>query len=419
MKLKSLILGSVAAAGLSTAPLAAGIETVLTSLDVCDSLGLSGLTISSADNCLQITGGVEYEFIIGDFNGEWAVPGVFTIPDDDADGIATHTTDWNSNVDAWLQFVGTADSSWGPASATIRFEYERFANWDNEHLEDSGDSLGIDRAFVSIGDTTVLMAGLKDSVANFDNDEALGWLGLFNDGVETVLVDGDIATGGDVIQVTSDLGNGVTIAGGLENLQGTGTAVGVLAYEGNGISANITVLGDNLFVDAASNWGIMAGFTGEFDVLTVVGAFAADSDNDWDALLSASASLDMFTLAVAGQIGSIATVDNVGFGVNASAEVSTGVTINAGFRWFDPDTATANDEGWQAAAQLVAAVTETVTITGEVGIYSDAAVAVTSVGYGSAELAWAPGGGFDSSLQGEYFSNGAYRLTFNASKDFE
>ena len=49
MKLKSLILGSVAAAGLSTAGFAADLG-VLTSLDVCDELGLSGLTFSSDTN---------------------------------------------------------------------------------------------------------------------------------------------------------------------------------------------------------------------------------------------------------------------------------------------------------------------------------------------------------------------------------
>ena len=46
MKIRSLVLGSVAAAGLSTAGFAADLG-VLTSLDVCDNLGLSGLTISS------------------------------------------------------------------------------------------------------------------------------------------------------------------------------------------------------------------------------------------------------------------------------------------------------------------------------------------------------------------------------------
>lgn len=76
MKLKSLILGSVAAAGLSTAGFAADLG-VLTSLDVCDALGLSGLTISSDTNCLQLSGGVTYEFQWGDFNQEVAVAGTF------------------------------------------------------------------------------------------------------------------------------------------------------------------------------------------------------------------------------------------------------------------------------------------------------------------------------------------------------
>jgi len=59
MKIRSLVLGSVAAAGLSTAGYAADLG-VLTSLDVCDALGLSGLTISSDTNCLQISGSVDY-----------------------------------------------------------------------------------------------------------------------------------------------------------------------------------------------------------------------------------------------------------------------------------------------------------------------------------------------------------------------
>ena len=72
MKLKSLILGSVAAAGLSTAGFAADLG-VLTSLDVCDTLGLSGLTISSDTNCLQISGGINYEFNWGDYRDVYVV----------------------------------------------------------------------------------------------------------------------------------------------------------------------------------------------------------------------------------------------------------------------------------------------------------------------------------------------------------
>ena len=70
MKIRSLLLGSIAAAGLATGAQAADLaKGVMTSLDVCDALGLSGLTISSDTNCLQITGGVSYMFAWGDYKG--------------------------------------------------------------------------------------------------------------------------------------------------------------------------------------------------------------------------------------------------------------------------------------------------------------------------------------------------------------
>ena len=114
MKLKSLILGSVAAAGLSTAGYAADLG-VLTSLDVCDALGLSGLTISSDTNCLQISGGVSYEFKWGDYRyadgadnviiGGVPVRGgvqyVDTIASSDSyPGIGDFGTDYESKVEA-------------------------------------------------------------------------------------------------------------------------------------------------------------------------------------------------------------------------------------------------------------------------------------------------------------------------------
>jgi hypothetical protein len=39
--------------------------------------------------------------------------------------------------------------------------------------------------------------------------------------------------------------------------------------------------------------------------------------------------------------------------------------------------------------------------------------------YGAAELAWAPGGGFTSSIKGEINSESAYKVTFKAAKSFE
>src|SRR5450432_4579116 len=71
MKLRSLLLGSIAMAGMSglaTGAYAADLaKGVLTSLDVCDSLGLAGLSISSDTNCLQISGEVSYMFDWGDY----------------------------------------------------------------------------------------------------------------------------------------------------------------------------------------------------------------------------------------------------------------------------------------------------------------------------------------------------------------
>ena len=109
MKIRSLLLGSVAAAGLSTAGFAADLG-VVTSLDICDELGLSGLTISSDDNCLVITGGVTFEYNIGDYDP----PVVYTTFNrsgnnyevDDNDGLI----DSSADVDAWLKFVATANS---------------------------------------------------------------------------------------------------------------------------------------------------------------------------------------------------------------------------------------------------------------------------------------------------------------------
>src|SRR6188768_1377557 len=119
MKIRSLILGSIAAAGLSTAGFAADLG-VLTSLDVCDALGLSGLTISSDTNCLQISGGVSYEMRFGDYrlselvgptaldNNVFAPGNAFVdVIGPDADPVTGNRNDWQSKVEAWLKFVGT------------------------------------------------------------------------------------------------------------------------------------------------------------------------------------------------------------------------------------------------------------------------------------------------------------------------
>lgn len=505
MKIRSLLLGSVAAAGLSTGAYAADLG-VLTSLDVCDALGLSGLTISSDTNCLQITGSVSYEFKWGDYRGEgWVVSsdggyGRLSIIDNDMYATGNRDQDWYSKVEAWIKFVATADSDFGPAKAVIKIkdlkEYQTRnennlgpnnvanpvpASWKKVHdngtplnnaddvyvfwggngvfettgtvapggddvfvqngvatltgtnafdddASTGGDHLAspiFDEAYVSIGDTTVIMAGKKGTIANFGDDTPLTFLNLF----QSEKVDSGvkwtkdlIKDGGHVIQVTSDLGNGVSVKGSLEQLDAAGNAFGVIEYAGDGISAHFTGAAAGILDGVVNAWGIHAGVSGTFDMATFRAAFAWDSTNYWNALATAAVTFDMFTLAGAVE----ATTNSWGAGASVGAAVTDGVTINLGGRYYS-STTMGGHQAWQVAAQVAAAVTETITLTGEVGAYGtnlatpagDPYITMGNAFYGSAQVAWAPGGGFTSSLKGEVNSLGAYRATFKAAKTFE
>ncbi|RYE53600.1 MAG: hypothetical protein EOP18_08850, partial [Rhizobiaceae bacterium] len=130
MNIRNLLLGSLAVAGLSTTGAYAADLGVLTSLDVCDSLGLSGLTISSDTNCLQITGEVKYKFTWGDYRSddldiEAAADTVSFIGSNDSN-------DWQSRFDAWIKFVATADSDFGPAKAVLKLKQVAHTRIDDE-----------------------------------------------------------------------------------------------------------------------------------------------------------------------------------------------------------------------------------------------------------------------------------------------
>lgn len=446
MKIKSLLLGSVAAAGLSTGAFAADLG-VLTSLDVCDALGLSGLTISSDTNCLQITGSVEYSFKWGNYaagvllvntSEDGLVAGTdgnFNVANDSVDPITGLDNDWDSRVTSWIKFVATADSDFGPAKAVIKIKDVKRSLVTNENAATTGSDTGgaiFDEAYVSIGDSTVIMAGKKGTIMNFGDDVPLNFLGLFNsENVDTGVkwssgnaTGNFLGDGGHVIQVVSDLGNGVSVGAALENIGDSvaaeaGTAVGVISYAGDGIAAHLTIVAGGILDGTVEAWGYHAGFSGTFDIVKVVAAVAGDDTGYWNALASASATFDMFTLAISGEAANTTGGTDYGFGASASAAVTDGITINLGGRWYH-DASAAND-AYQAAVQLVAAVTETITLTGEIGVYGDSNLVneESDTFYGAAQVAWAPGGGFTSSLKGEVYANGAYKATFKAAKTFE
>ncbi len=409
MKIKTLLLGTVAAAGFSTAAVAAD-PAVLTSLDVCDALGISGLTISSDSNCLQISGGVEYEFKWGDYDGTAA--GTWLHAPAANGGVAPAVHDWHSKVDAWLKFVGTADSSFGPAKAVIKLKFDEDSVVVNEGNPVFTSTLTVSEAYVSVGDSTVLMAGKKGTIASLGHDTAYNWLGLRHDNFGVAS-----STGGHVIQLTSDLGNGVDVGIGLEDLANNGSLVGVLNYSGDTLAAHITFVADDILTGTISQWSLHAGAEVTLDMFSILAAFNYESVAlpTWDALLSAKAMFDMFTIA-ASVYGNSA--NGLELAASISADVTDDVTVKIGGQWDDHDTTTANDEQWKAAVGIDAGVTENVTLSAEVGIDGEV-VGPTTVGYGSITATWEPGGGFKSSITGEANAAGAYSVTFKSSKSFE
>jgi hypothetical protein len=491
MKIRSLLLGSVAAAGLSTGAAHAADLGVLTSLDVCDALGLSGLTISSDTNCLQITGEVKYRFNWGDYSADAAadvaIPngseylgdqGSVTFIQDDG------ATDWDSRFDAWIKFVATADSDFGPAKAVLKLKqvsekevngstwstpsYSGFSGSATVTVVGSGLSLSgttvfatyatantvvgsvaasgsasgstwvtgtgsttdgvvLDEAYVSIGDSTVIMAGKKGSIMNKSDDAPLNWLGLFNSNdidAGVAWTDGLIDDAGHVIQITTDLGNGLSASAGLENLDGSdatqaGTAVGVLAYSGDGLSAHVTVAADGVLSGEIKDWGVHAGFAGTFDNFKVVAAGAFDSNEYWNVLASASATFDMFTIAASveaaeGTTSGGPTADDYwGAGASITAAVTDTVTLNVGGKWAHE---VSGADSYQVAASVTAAVTDSLSVTGEVGYVDDS---YNDLFYGSAKLAWAPGGQYTSSVKGTVTSEGGYKIESEFKKTFE
>lgn len=443
MKLKSLFLGTVAVAGLTTAGFAADLG-VLTSLDVCDNLGLTGLTISSETSCLQISGGVAYEGNWGNFAGSQPIvttlattAGTATKNNDAPNGVAPLDLDWNSKVEAWLKFVGTSATDVGPASVTVRFKGVQKTVVTNEvaaaQLATENNTVQIDQGYVQVGSDTVLMIGKKGSIANmsstvynfttlfgfdrvdpgtmFDSNDDLGFLG------------------GQVIQVVSTVGEGVKVGVGLEDLADTtaknaGALVGVVSYAGANINAHATAFASGLLDGDMNNAGFHIGADGTFDAFKVAGTFGAFLNNStginsWHGTLSGQGTFDMFTIALSGEaLGQTNKNTDFGFGGSVGAKVTDGVAINLGGKYYQNNNGGPN--GYHIAAQLVAAVTETVKLTGEVGVYGNSAP--VSDFYASAEVKWTPdttAGGFFSSLGAEAHQNGSYKVTVKAGKNFQ
>ena len=492
MKLKSLFLGTIAAAGLSTAGFAADLG-VLTSLDVCDALGISGLTISSDTNCLQISGSVDYRLRFGNYRAANNVANTFdgTVDPFAANQVVDATgevrdLDWDTRVRAYLKAVAASSTDFGTAKAIIGLRQVDEWRYQNEGFStplagapagvqggDHTNGLQLEEAYVSVGDSTVLMAGLRKrgaagSVANVGDDSPFSYL-FISDKIDGggVLIDADDRRfGGHSIQVSTDLGNGLSASVGLENIDGAGgiggigedsnlniarsgaagagTLVGVLQYGGETLSAHITGVAYGILDGNVDAYAVHAGATGTFDMFKVRAAVGYDSNFKFlnyrvlNALASVEASFDMFKVALSGEVanfnqGGVEQTDYT-IGGRVTAQITDGVSINFDAAWFR-DAVNAAAGGAQTdttrlQAEIAAGVTETVTLTAAVGgyfgsgVYSPDRVTgvvahVDNLYYGSAGVKWAPGTGFESAANIQVNSQGGYRTEFTAKKSFE
>jgi hypothetical protein len=419
MKLPIILLATAAMA----LPASAADLGVLTALDVCDELGLTGLTVSSDTNCLQVSAEFYYEFHWGDYKGALPVLNSGysgTIDWDDPDGGAADSDSW---IDAYLKVVGTAPTDFGPARAVIEiYQYDYAEAQNGVGVPDA--LLELDQAYVSIGDVTVLTAGLvESSIFNEDDDDAFGWLPSFiSDETDGVAWDGGTGTygyEGHAIQLTSRLGNGLSAGVALEDLGGEGSLIGVVNYAGDTLTAHVSVLAGQVLDGALDDLALHTGVTATFDAFKLRAALAANNSGWWNALASAEASLDMFTLA--------ATVDatserELGLVGSAEAQLNEQFTVKLAARYLDADTSLADDQGAELRGRIEYAVAEALTLGAEAGhLWTGAAAPSGTQGItdGLLDLTWTPGGDFEATAAVAANSLGAYKLSFTASKTYQ
>jgi porin-like protein len=426
MKFRVLLLASVAFFGVSTPAFSQGKPGDF-GLGTCDALGISGLTLESDGNCLAISGGVDFEFVVGNYEPDgliWAINQSPALADSVTFDDWTGLTRSESAVSWWLQFVATAGSDFGPAKAWIKLVGgEVISATPSGTPESPGltiDGVEVDEAAVSIGsETLTLIFGKTASIFNDGTDEPLNYLGLalsemVGDGVGFSTA---APTGGEVMQAVMAVGDGITVMAGLEDLQNgsvnnaNGTFIGTLEVDQDWGAAHASVAYDDVFDPGTNIWNLHAGVTLEMEMATIIAALAADSNGYWNALISASADLDIFTLAGSAEFDSFG---QNGFGGSIEAQVADGVTLALGGRLFDN---TVNPASTQIGGRIIIELSENVTATGELGIMDGGDA--SDLGYASGELAFDGGGGFTASIAAEGNAFGAYKVISKASKEFD
>jgi hypothetical protein len=428
------LLGLAALLAASTSATRAADLGVLTSLDVCDAVGISGLTISSDNNCLLISGSTYYEFSSGNYGTRFhTLPPLAYTNDADEDQVSVindqGSPDWYSYAEAYLKLEAVSETDFGPARAVVEFYgYQEHETISDEVTIDDDAKVSLDYAYVQIGDQTVITAGLNDdSIINTDDDDPFDWLGTFNSNLVDAGVafdnadGGDYTTAGHVITAVTDFGNGWKAGAGLESLDADGSAVGFVSYAGDDapLTGHISFVAGDVLDGTFDDWAIHSALTAKIENFRARAALALNDTGWWNALFTGEATFDIFTLA--------ATVDGtsedeIGASASVKADVTDTVTLWGGARFVDSDTTVSDDEGYEIAGRVDYKVTDKVLVGfGLANLWTGANApnGEQSILDGTAKVTWEPGGGYTGTLEGHINSIGGYKTTFTAEKTFE
>lgn len=413
--LAATLIGGISVAG-------AGELDVLTSFDVCSAVGSTGLTISSQSNCLTISGEVEYTFVWGDYDtdrhviDDLAYAGSYDI------FIGDGRSDWESTTEFSLTTESRSESDYGRVRGVITIEGTDEIVVEDLAVDDTTSEVVLDEAYLAIGDRTVLMVGLKDTIVEDGDDTSFTFQEMFNEdeasgvGFNSDATNTDIDDEGHVIQIVSDLENGVTVGAALEDLDDRGTLVGVVQYSTDNIDAHVTVLADEVLTGSVKDWAVHTAATADFDDFRVRAAAAFNNDGWWNLLGTADAAFDIFTLAFGAEATS---EEELGIAASVSAEVTKEVTLNLGSRAFrEADADLTVDTVFEAEYEFSEAIT---LIAGGGYIYgSDTPVGIS---YGRASLEWNAEDIFEAELTARVHSRPGgplgHEITFGATRSFE
>jgi hypothetical protein len=336
----------------------------------------------------------------------------------------------------------------------------------------------IDQAYVAVGSGTVIMAGLRrstigngGSIANSGDDAPFSYLFISDtiDGGGVLINNDDYRFGGTSLQVSTDLGNGLSASVGLENIatesgnpylanltgaaaavppagvfyadlgdtdtslnnardaaDQAGTLIGVLQYQGEGVTAHVTGVAFGVLDGTVNEFAVHAGATGTFDIVKVVGAVGYSSAYKGVAgkqvitgLISAQATFDMFTLAASAEAANWGGATDTSVGGKIGFSVADGVTLNLDGAWFHNGHDGTDTQ--RVAASAAVAVTETLTLSAEAGGFFGNGVTAPgddTILYGKVGVVWAPGPKTSVGANVEVHDDGAWRTELTTAQSF-